>query len=734
MIRKILNSLYYMLFFLTPLVMYPATSEIFEFNKMLFIYFSTTLISFFWVMRMILDRKIILKKTPLDVPIILFLGAMVLSTVFSIDVHTSLFGYYGRFNGGLVSIFSYVILYYGFISNEVSLKKSLLWSLFSSVFVILWGLPGKIGRDLTCPAFNTILTSMSGNLNPETLNSIWTTKFNNSCWSRETNVFDPASRMFSTLGQPNWLGAYLAITFFIGIYFFVKNRQNWKYLALNILYLGLNFSAILFTRSRSAMTAVSIGMIVIFAYFLTTAKSKSIARYLTGLVILLLAPIIIFKTGISAIDNIIDRAPGPVVKQEAMPPSVVPPPTESGITESFDIRKVVWKGAIDLGFRYPLFGTGPETFAYSYFFTRPIAHNMTSEWDFIYNKAHNEYLNYFATTGLAGLISYLAFMVIFSVYVFRASGIVHKSGDGKAKENFLAVSLYTAWLTILITNFFGFSTTTINIFFYLIPAFIIAGVNGESEPGAKSRDRSNSNPVLQGTAIFVSSAVAIYVLFSIGTYFVADINYGQGVYYSKPQVNDFQKAAFYFQEALRYRREHVYEDKLAYALAYLSGIAAYQKNDEVAGQFVTASEYYSVKSLKSSPKNVLYWKTLAKNKYLHYLTNHDQTLLDEGIEALREAEKLSPTDPRIPYSLAVFYSIKYDLEKDQNAKSVLVKLALFETEKSIILKGDFYDGYFFKGQFQKKTGDAEDAKKTFQYILKNINPKDNASIQELESL
>lgn len=728
-----MNRLYYLLFFLTPLVMYPATSEIFEFNKMLFIYASTTLIVFFWALKMILNRKIILKKTPLDVPLILFVSALVLSTTFSIDVHTSIFGYYGRFNGGLLSILSYIVLFYGFVSNEIDLKKSLLWSLFSSVVVILWGLPGHFNRDLTCPTFNTILTAMSGNLDSASLNSIWTTKFNNSCWSRETNVFDPASRMFSTLGQPNWLGAYLAVNFFIGVYFFLKKREDLKFLILSSIYLFLNFTALLFSRSRSAMLSVAIGSLIVAIYLGFVKKSKNHLRYLSVLAILMAIPIIFFKTGIGQIDNLFKFTTPE--KQQPVVTTTPQPPSE--ITESFDIRKIVWKGALDLGFKYPLTGTGVETFAYGYFFTRPQAHNMTTEWDFIYNKAHNEYLNYFATTGLTGLATYIGFIVVFIIYSLKLlksrSTVIKKTKHESESDDLLTISLLAAWSTALVTNFFGFSTTTINLFVFLIPAFTIVSTLDVSS-GQKVEKIRSFGPIFKGTAIFLSLAITTYVMISISAYFVADIDYGQGLYYSKPQVNDFQKSAYYFQEALKKRREPVYEDKLSYSLAYLSGIAAYQKNDDAASQLMTASEYYSLKSLKTSPKNVLYWKTRAKNKYLFYVSDQNRKHLDDGVVALERAREFSPTDAKISYSLAVFYSLIYDIEVDPVLKTGMEKKALDEINMSITLKPDFYDSHFFKGQLYKKVGKTEEAKSTFKYILENVKADDQPTLQELEDL
>ena len=89
------------------------------------------------------------------------------------------------------------------------------------------------------------------------------------------------------------------------------------------------------------------------------------------------------------------------------------PALESGGTESSTIRKFVWLGALEVFRHYPILGTGPETFAFSYPMFKPVGHNLTSEWDFIYNKAHNEFLNILANVGLLGFLSYIS-IIIFS--------------------------------------------------------------------------------------------------------------------------------------------------------------------------------------------------------------------------------------------------------------------------------------------------------------------------------
>ena len=284
-------------------------------------------------------------------------------------------------------------------------------------------------------------------------------------------------------------------------------------------------------------------------------------------------------------------------------------------------------------------------------------------------------------------------MFFIGAFIFCSLKILnHKS---KA-DRLLVLSLSIAWMTILITNFFGFSTTTINIFFYLIPALIYSSSFVE-----KQRVINKIN-LYQWAGILSSAGLLIYITISILNYFSADIDYGRGVYYSNPKINDYQKAAFYFDRALKKRQEHVYEDKLSYALAYLSGIASYQQNNDLANQLMQGAEFYNVKSLRSSPRNVLYWKTRAKNKYLFYLVKQDKNELTQGVETLNEAARLAPTDPKIPYSLSVFYSLLADLETESKAKVELQNKAMSAAKESIDLKSNFQDAFLLQDELIKK--------------------------------
>lgn len=695
MLRLIIRYLYYALIIATPLLVYSRTSELFEFNKMMFIYLDTLAIVCVYALIVIQEKRMTLKWHWLSIPMLLFLVSQILSTIFSIDVHTSIFGYYGRFNGGLLSIITYFALF--FILVQIGTREFitilLKFGFGTAVFTVLWGLPGRVGLDLSCLVFTHHLT--------------------NACW---TDQFKPAERMFSTLGQPNWLGAYLAINFFIGLWFLVK-RDVFKNRSSILLICGivLVFMGLLFTRSRSALLAVAAGIAVFSGgiCFIDIEKVKKHILMIGVMAIVFFLSIVVFKTGIDKIDTITsfkkpaqNVSKSPTLKKVATSEAVSIEKTASpsatasaqlvpkiNVTDSFDIRKIVWQGAWELGKKYPLFGTGVETFAYAYYFTRPVAHNYTSEWDFLYNKAHNEFLNYLATTGFIGLATYL--IMIGSVIWIPVSIILKKKL--KPEGRLLALGLLSSYITIHVTDFFGFSVSSIQIFFYLIPAFLLVYY----PKSLKERELSfELSPILhkvwKGIIVILFSLGVIY----LGRYYLADMRYALADVYARS--GDYSTAYELYQQALVLRYEHVYEDKYASTLANLAFMASSESDKKLTDALIKLSDQYNAKTIKASPKNVLYWKTRAKNNYLFYQSTLDEKYLLKSAEAMGIAITLSPTDPKLAYSQALFYSLLYDESKDQKQKEKFKQLSLQEVDASTRLKNDFEDGYTLKKTFLEK--------------------------------
>src|SRR5258708_34928083 len=83
-LRSSITLLFFALFLVVPLLFTSVNEELFEFNKMLAVYAITIGITFCWVSICIVEKKLVWKKTPLDIPIALFVGSQILSTIFSI--------------------------------------------------------------------------------------------------------------------------------------------------------------------------------------------------------------------------------------------------------------------------------------------------------------------------------------------------------------------------------------------------------------------------------------------------------------------------------------------------------------------------------------------------------------------------------------------------------------------------------------------------------------------------
>src|SRR5258708_15874500 len=230
-----------------------------------------------------------------------------------------------------------------------------------------------------------------------------------------------------------------------------------------------------------------------------------------------------------------------------------------GGTESGKIRLLVWSGALNAWTHYPIFGTGVETFAYSYYKYKPVAHNLTSEWNYLYNKAHNEYLNYLATTGIVGLGSYLAIITLFLYKMF--------SFLKKRKFDPVISALIAGYLSILITNFFGFSVVIINLYFFLIPVFVfcLAGMIKSKNVFAFNFDKSEKNTALsflQKLDIFVILIVTVYLFIGLINFWLADQAFALGSNLSHSGA--YEQAYLNLRESVqRVGFEPTYKDELA---------------------------------------------------------------------------------------------------------------------------------------------------------------------------
>lgn len=749
--NKTIEYSFYALFFFVPLVFSGDTSELFELNKMWLTFGLTIIIGTAWAAKMVLEKKIVVQRTPIDILLLLFLASQIISSIFSLDSHVSWWGYYSRFNGGLLSTICYILLYYAFVTNlkVKHVMKTLFVSLLTGLAVSIWGFPSHFGADPTCLVFR-------GN-------------FDTSCW---TYAFQPTIRAFSTLGQPAWLAAYMAFLLPISMAYTLKNKKSQgksiSYLLLTI----LMYLLLIYSDTRAGFIAFWVANILFWAavYFKKLYPKQYFFRMLVIINVLFVLSNFIFGVTFYQLNKftlpelIKTSAPAPQQPAATQQSKSAAPAASSGlddgITNSGNIRLLVWQGAIKAWQNNPFFGTGVETYAFAYYKYKLPAHNLTSEWDYLYNKAHNEYLNYLATTGLFGLGTYLGFIGVFFFVAFKyikshwSAGSEHHTAaynahadktieNSPATLHVLLFALLAGYITILISNFFGFSVVIINLYTFLVPGFvfILLGLLKENHqvvlPASAAGElvkHDGEVGTYQWTAILLFIVIACWMIFGLIWYRQADIAYALGNNLDK--VGDYRQAYPQLTSAVQMvPHEPVYEDELSINLAALSAMLYSQPSTitqaaEVAKNAIALSDDV----VAHHPNNVVYWKDRVRLFYT--LSVSDKTnagmYLQYALQAIDTARSLAPTDAKIAYNQGVLHGQAGDLQQGIQILNETVKL-----------KPDYIDAYVALGLFYHEAavdkkgrvinpGLQQKAVDTYTYILQNLDPNNVEVKKNLE--
>lgn len=620
LIDRIIFFSYLSLVIITPILFSTQNTELFEVPKMIFVYFFAALILVLTKLKFLKEKRQSIPFDLVTVSFAIFLLIQVASTVTSIDKFTSIFGYPSRLNGGLLSQFAYFII---FVAALINLNrqnvKILTWSLVLSASVVaLWGIPAHFGVDPNC-------FILSGNLN-------------STCWQTE---FDPTKRIFSTLGQPNWLASYLVLILPLA----VSQIATTKVKQLEVLFAAATLSifiAFIFTNSRAGIVGLAISATTFAILIGTKIIQKNLKIFLALAAVAVVSVAIFGGTLFARINEIVS-------------------PHDSPGTESSKIRLIVWQGALEIVKKNPLLGTGPETFAYSYYKVRPLAHNETTEWNFFYNKAHNEFLNLAANIGFFGLSSYFVFLsaALYSIWKITRN---NKNQSVSWQTKIHAAGVFSAICGYLVTIFFGFSVVTTQLLMFLLIAF--AQILGD-----QTKFRTINIPFLKNTPAKLISAgiigfLGLYFLVFVARLLASDIliNRAKGaalspdtlLMYSNVQILSPIKNPFYMADT---------------AVA----LATYGENSMIEHAKKLAEE-----ARQLAPQNIIVARRIA-NAYI-LISGVDRGFYGETRKVGEIITSLAPTDPQSYLTLA---KIQITTEENERAK--------YSLQKALNLKPDYVE-------------------------------------------
>lgn len=686
LLDKGIEYFFYLLFFAVILLFWTEVdSSGFEFPKILLVYGFSALIGGLWLIRMALEKKGGFRRTPLDVPIALYLLVLILSTLFSTYMPISLWGSGHMPVGALAPTLAFVLLYYAFINNFKSRKQLLgaLYAIFgASAISAIYGVLQHYGIDFIS----------------------WTAEYK--------------SRSFGTLGQANAFAALLGGIVPLLLLFLISSREHLRKFAWGGLLL-LVLSGILFSGSRSGLLGVGAGILFLGAGLMIYGAKTKVRRYFNIFLLYL------FLLGSVAL--LVYAVPSATAKNQPTVLSSALQPV--ALERSAQVRMLVWDGAIQIWKQHPLLGSGPETFDFQYNRIRLKVHNSAESWNKNFIKAHNEFLHILATTGIAGLAAYLILILaFFHGTIFGAYRLLKGGPKASAPlEPLLPIAVAAGYLGILVTNVFGFSLVPVALLLYILPALAFnwfGTIPVEEAATPKNAEREGirfSLPFSGATQKIVIGGIVLFTLSScavIGSVLYADVLYAKAM--KELMTDDPFETERLLTKAIKFNPFHAYYHcnlARAYALAAVKMKDIYDNQSEF-DNYRRLAVMEVERSVALNPVNDIIWRD--KSTTLGLLVPLYPSYAGEAERAAWHAAEIAPSQPGNYYALWLLY---VDLNKEQEAVSALTK--------AIELKPDYYEARFSLTLYYYRKHRLEEAARSLQEFLA-LAPSRQSELQTLQ--
>lgn len=364
-------------------------------------------------------KEIVLDK--IDKLLLMFWGLLILSTIFSIHKLNAIIGGFDRFEG-ILSFSTYFLIYFAAKYYLCYDKKIQKYSIYLTIFVCVIGILQYYNF------FNPFYEALNMKC-----------RQNHAC---------------STFTNSNFFGSFLSVIAPIYIALYITKGSK-KYLLLSL----LSFYAIIICLARSSWVALAAVCLVGLIFVIKQADKQFFIRTLH----VVIAFILIFMFIVCPPAFIRDILPDSALNKFIQFGNDINSSLDSdGIPDSAGSGRIfIWKLAFKLIPKYPLIGSGPDTFLYA-----SAAQEIEDVYTIFKNnhaladKAHNEYLQYAVTVGIPALIIYLLFV----------GEILSKQKDILKNNVTLIFSL--AIIGYLVQAFFNISTIGVAPIFWLLLGLI----------------------------------------------------------------------------------------------------------------------------------------------------------------------------------------------------------------------------------------------------------------------
>ncbi|MBU1262456.1 O-antigen ligase family protein [bacterium] len=697
------------LLFLMPLYFDLRVADTFGQSKMAVLYLFSILLFSVSLAKSVYYEKLSFKRTHLDIPVLIFLLANIISATISTSPIQSIFGGY-KSQQGLITILCYILIFFSvtnisdwnpkwqiklviaFILANIlvcffptrpdfslgwAYSEGLLFLLFyiGSFYLILcfiqdiYSLP-KVFVFVALVSGLYLLYQQSGQDFIQWDTPLVCTTFGNMTF-------------FSHYGLVSF---FLAISIFLGLFSKEKLKKKiidykrYIFLTLSGLSLLIIFIAVFVMRVRSIFIAGFFGA-CLFLILLGFRVRREYKKEIMALC-LIFVPMVVYYGFTTGRGIFVRTAKEVTVMAE----------TEGllGSREKFTtaaVRLHIWRGCFRIIKDYPLFGIGQETMFSIYPRYRTLAHAKAEGQYSRTDRAHNDVIDVVSMTGIFGLCAFLFLHITFLVITLKA---VYQS---KQRERIMLVGIVSAWAVYHLNGLLSFGTPCVNSMFWALSG-IGAVLAGRPKVYEKKLPLGSMKWVVLGAIL----AFSILGLVWVKNIYYADIMFNQASRLEKS--GNLQEAIPKYKEVLRLNPwQKDYSDSLLNT--YLTLSRRYPNQD-----YTKEAVFWAERSVRLFPQDSVGWNFLGGAYYLDGVaTGKDRR--DEAVAAYKQ------TIIREPYLIDAYTNIgqiTLSQGKTDEAYQHFMKVLSFEETEPRSL--------YYAGQIEWERKEFQKAKEHLSKLVK----------------
>lgn len=678
----------------TPLLFTPLFTEFYEMSKLVFLIVLVVgligLLSLDWVVK----GKVLITRSPLDLPLILLLVAAILSTFFSSTREVSIFGNLPKVHGSLVSLVVYTLLYFiilGAIKTKNQVRTLLYGLLFSGCVVAVLSLLSYFNIYLP---FQIVKYAS----------------------------FTPTGYSFATVAFLILLLPILLISII---------RPN-KFLPTGLaMVLSTLFVLVIGLTGLSSVdglfpifSAAYLALVICFGLVLWANQSRKFQTRLP----LLLVPVIL-TVAVVAIRFL-------PMKANPLQSRWVNFPREVQLSFSTS-----WKVAASAFRDAPFLGTGPASFLFNFSQYKNVEHNNSNFWNVPFDSAYNEFLQSLGTLGGLGLLALVFWSAVVLNIGFR--GITLKRGQVNLDDQELInLGLSISAILLIVLMAVHVTTVVISVVGVIILAMLMASFRGynskveELTIGIKASKLYDNNlvvgdilPVIIFIPVLIGASV---LLWQTGRFSLADYNHRLAL--NSASTSGLDTYNYLVKAENLNPRVDLYRTDLAQTNFALANAIAAQKGPSESSPTgsLTDQDKQNIQQLLSqsiqeaqaatvlNPRNPRNFEILAS--IYRQISGVADNALNFALNSYGRAISLDPLNPSLRISAGgVYYSMKnYDL-------------AVRFFSDAVNLKPDYANAYYNLSVALRDKGDLKNAVAAAQQVVTLLQKDTNNPDYKLAS-